>query len=838
MTDANWSSSNSPFVSSYVIPASQYSGLQYIGATNINGSSIGEPYLVYDKKISVNGFDSNTSVGKLQILLDGQYLLPNSYINASQDETVYNGPVYSLTATQANVKYVTVSGITPSTQLGSPIIENKLSIISPSGVENLVYLGKPYILHWQEYASPIQEINASQVGQKEYTPPVGTQDASFVPEINSQVISTTGIESTLHLGNPTLKSIQKVSIDGIDSTIQLGFPYLSTDTGCLQETFDGYRVPLNFKTKQNTYDGYKVPIEFSCKADENNYFIGFLNFDSGESLTSNIDTSLLLKFWDGNNLSITFAKSDSLILGTNLYNGESLVPNLTIVPGFTPRIYEGQSLTGKLVSDISLSASWQDGESLSSVISIPDRNITGSIFFTGENLTTDLTQSWIGLPTKYNIGESLSASISVSYSNLGSVVNSIGESLTATVTGAEGYQLQPVFFEGQSLAALVFPIGRFIPTFSIGETLSSGSLDVYSPQISVKYFDGQTIAVNVASIYDIAPVKYSIGENLDFVLETHPSEPIQSGKIFLGTGESYFVPLNRLKPAYLIQISKQPVPASQHFQADIQTRNTTYTSRNLDLNTYNCCPREDYRNIQLDKQPDPSIRYLAVGTGQYLKVDIHTEPRLRPKFFVGENLNASENRMPTILCGQNYGGFRTLNLGQNVVNIRLSTGNLIPDSSNLDIELVYTYPEGNQIYLFNSGESLKVELIPKYGIPTSMASGEYMDAELSDFIVRFQDGEHMYAHIQSDQIIGAKQYTGERFVSPIYDPPIIPFFGVGESIYLGDITTTYHVTFLDAGCLDNEYIPIDEDGDPIPELFNPVPVELDMYLHEIKAKCY
>jgi hypothetical protein len=80
----------------------------------------------------------------------------------------------------------------------------------------------------------------------------------------------------------------------------------------------------------------------------------------------------------------------------------------------------------------------------------------------------------------------------------------------------------------------------------------------------------------------------------------------------------------------------------------------------------------------------------------------------------------------------------------------LSTGNLIPDSSNLDIELAYTYPEGNQIYLFNSGESLKVELVPKYGIPTFISEGEQINVQLSDFMVRFYDGEHMYAHIQSE----------------------------------------------------------------------------------------
>jgi hypothetical protein len=166
-------------------------------------------------------------------------------------------------------------------------------------------------------------------------------------------------------------------------------------------------------------------------------------------------------------------------------------------------------------------------------------------------------------------GESLTASISVSYSNLGTISNSIGESLTVTVATAEGYQFQPRFFEGQSVSALVWPIGKFTPQFFTGENLTSGSMDVYSPWILVRYFGGEVLVPNVAPVYDIAPIRYWNGENLDFVLETHPSEPIQTGKIFLGTGESYFVPLTRLKPAYLIQVSKWPVPASQHFQVDI-----------------------------------------------------------------------------------------------------------------------------------------------------------------------------------------------------------------------------------------------------------------------------
>lgn len=46
------------------------------------------------------------------------------------------------------------------------------------------------------------------------------------------------------------------------------------------------------------------------------------------------------------------------------------------------------------------------------------------------------------------------------------------------------------------------------------------------------------------------------------------------------------------------------------------------------------------------------------------------------------------------------------------------------------------------------------------------------------------------------------------------------------------------VKFLEDGCLENEYIYVDEDGDPIPEKFTPVPIELYPYRHYIKSRCF
>ena len=109
--------------------------------------------------------------------------------------------------------------------------------------------------------------------------------------------------------------------------------------------------------------------------------------------------------------------------------------------------------------------------------------------------------------------------------------------------------------------------------------------------------------------------------------------------------------------------------------------------------------------------------------------------------------------MPTIGMGFNYGGFKVENLGQDTVNIRLSSGNLIPDSDGLDIELQYTYPEGQQIYLFNEGQDLLLNLAPSYGIPTRFNEGQELDVDLTidpAIIVRFYEGQYLFCHIRND----------------------------------------------------------------------------------------
>lgn len=60
----------------------------------------------------------------------------------------------------------------------------------------------------------------------------------------------------------------------------------------------------------------------------------------------------------------------------------------------------------------------------------------------------------------------------------------------------------------------------------------------------------------------------------------------------------------------------------------------------------------------------------------------------------------------------------------------------------------------------------------------------------------------------------------------------------GATMTLGNLVTEYDVKFVEIGCLDNEYVPQTENGDPDYSKFNPVPVELDTFYHELKAICF
>lgn len=611
--------------------------------------------------------------------------------------------------------------------------------------------------------------------------------------------------------------------------------------GCLWKTYNGFEVPVDFKNQWKSYNGFEVPVEFSCSGDDSNYtlFSGFLAFSTGESLSANLQTSLLVKLYEGQSLSATITYGDSFLQNTRFWEGQNLNSSITTSPGFIVNQWTGESLGAVLVSQVVFSLDLETGEYLSGYIETPDRYISDIDFYDGQFVSAELTWTSLNLPVQFSIGESLESNLSVKV-NLATNFYA-GENLSVEFSTNESWQIVSNLFTGENLLATILPIRQFGGKFSIGESLSS-DLRVYSPWIQSYLYTGEYLQAEVSPVYDLGNSAFYTGEYFVPGIEFRMSGPIQDGPIGLATGEFLWFTLKTFKAVHIIPISLFPIPGSQVFIADIWSRKVGYTSTNLELTTDTCCPKKNgWENIELDEQPNPSERYVNLGTGQWMTASLWAENRLHPFFGVGESLKNDPNTFPLIRFNNNYGGFRVTRLQSNFTNIILNVGNLIPDPDSFDIELAYTYQPGSQSYHFNTGESLNVRLAEVEGFIIRIKEGANLnpDIKLDPAIrPRIHVGEYLYGHIQDIFNPVIRFGEGSELVAEIFDPPIIPFFGIGESLYSGDIYAVYHVAFSELGCLPNEYIPIDEDGDPIPDLFNPIPVELDTYQHQIQAYCY
>ena len=97
----------------------------------------------------------------------------------------------------------------------------------------------------------------------------------------------------------------------------------------------------------------------------------------------------------------------------------------------------------------------------------------------------------------------------------------------------------------------------------------------------------------------------------------------------------------------------------------------------------------------------------------------------------------------------------------------------------------------------------------------------------------FWNGEHLFypSEAEFDPNIG----HGETMECQLYIEPIE--FPHGEFMET-KLVIQYEVKLKEQGCLDNEYIPLDEHGDPDWSKFQNVPIEGDQYQHDIKAECF
>lgn len=588
--------------------------------------------------------------------------------------------------------------------------------------------------------------------------------------------------------------------DQIDFTFDCIYPCRN-----LWVNYPGNQVPVNFYEPWVTHQGNFVPVSFECgtggSEPEFTFFSGYIDFSDGASASFSLLETLGVRFYAGENVGddflTTFPISD--IGDTLFYNGESLDLTVSTTQSLaTVNFYSGEFATTYLATDTVLeNVAFLHGESALFDLALNPPDELQPRAYTGESVTFTLRTSSV-LPIVFHSGEH------------------------ATVEVTDNPQPDLLFevFEGQTAHVSLSTAANFGDiSFTHGEWATVVSVE---NEQFWRMFAGESASLDLATDTTLPAIGYT-GEAASLILDTRPSEGI--GIFRAHTGERSDLLLSVLT-AVLLYPNEISSRTEFFCEFDIST--------SFDLLNETCCPViETHERIELRDQPAPDETYD--GDKVVVQVDLAAAPRFSFDFYEGSHfvgidpnylgqINFYEGHVPTV----GYIDFE-------FVDFRLCYGNFIPDGDNTFIELVSEYNDDCYADFIFVGEEANVEIENNVQFDLNMYASERMFVDLYiEPILLFRVWHGEYARISNPEF-PVSFHTGETLTFDFYEDRWN--FYTGESALL-NITTEYDVEFLEMGCLDNEYVPIDEYGDPDLENFNPVPVELEFFRHSIKARCF
>lgn len=241
---------------------------------------------------------------------------------------------------------------------------------------------------------------------------------------------------------------------------------------------------------------------------------------------------------------------------------------------------------------------------------------------------------------------------------------------------------------------------------------------------------------------------------------------------------------------------------------------------------------------------------VCKGVGQDVSIDLSTEPRIDLQFDTGESIQTS---IPFDTINLD---FETINSGE-LINYcwepqdttRFCKGYILPNGNSVVLEFGFdTEIYDCSQYTIYSGEYSYSDLSIEYDLETSFDDGIYAYATLTvdeRITILFTTGENMFA--PSEAVIEASAYDGLYLQTQFEELPIDG--STGESMFIdGLIVAGPGVEWKTPdGCLDNQYLPLTENGDIDIELletnginsehFPKVPVENKNYIHILNATC-
>lgn len=237
----------------------------------------------------------------------------------------------------------------------------------------------------------------------------------------------------------------------------------------------------------------------------------------------------------------------------------------------------------------------------------------------------------------------------------------------------------------------------------------------------------------------------------------------------------------------------------------------------------------------------PSWNYGS-GTGIVASAELSTRARFAFNFFTGEHFHTERGYEFTDIDIQS-GAVTTRATEWFYVEprINLCYPNVIPNGDNVEVELDWRedtcYADADYAY---AGESARASLSAnKRFYPAPWTVGEVMTLDLSlRELWRLQvwTGQRMSFDLATTVLFAPAAFrTGESFKGTLEELTALAYTGQSVS---ASLEISYYVEFLETGCLENEYVPVDENGDPMPEKATTVCMEGIEFSHDIKARCY
>lgn len=564
------------------------------------------------------------------------------------------------------------------------------------------------------------------------------------------------------------------------------------------------------------------------------------NFYYGEALSSSLTTKAPIvmapqPFRYGEAFTETTFKPEYVGLGSTFYYGESLIGGLTtkLAVYLEASVFHGETLTFELSATSTFDPVFVYGESLISELVVPGlyTEIAATIYY-GDTLSASINLGAITVNGFLRHGEALSGTLTTSPSTpFGFVLFHHGDSISATVQTSEAFKLLPLCY-GEALTGIVDEVPP--DTAYYGESLSAylSTEDIFRPR---PFYHGENLAYGVLTIPPRAIISAAfidgyggntLEEENDLIVMYHAnlSAVFRDSFYMNGAIDGYF---------------------SNHNEIDFSN-----SGWNLDLEV----PAPGVFNLDIKNGDRATDRYSSEAI--CLTADLSTRSRFAANIYYGESAYTIDRDV--ILVDGNISFVDGMSLfSKQLVGdqfIPLCYGNFISDPENVYIDFagfeVLDCPSNSAFV----GETLFVSISSDVGVGTTFYHGQTMvvDALIGGATILridFSGSEALTCDLTHETTIvfvypfvGGERLSAALTVNQKYSnlPGLIEFTeGMTFAQNLSLITSprTRTVRHLESGCLSNEYVPMTEDGDLDFSLFNPIPIELDPFTHEIKAIC-